>query len=333
MTGFNLSSPFKMSGSSMKYILIFIVFFTSINLFAQVEKASSDKNIENDGSDYPFLGIEYVLYSSQTPGSDEYNLAGLSSVFSYFEAEMNYAWYLDKKRENTVLLSSLGYSFFKTDLNLKKNRSEEIKNEAQEYIYNIPNIHDLYFGLLINQKLGNHWELTGTIDITLASDLKHSIDKKDVNTNMLLYAQKKLGDYYIGIGGFGYILGNKLKGIPISYASYQKRKSKLEILLPVSLQYSYRANEKTTYRLFGDLDFGGYRINQNSTSKSLPDYAETTALQIRLCYDREFADKLHWDLGLGYYYRQLSFVKNSKSIDKLTFSESLFISARIYCGF
>jgi hypothetical protein len=111
---------------------------------------------------------------------------------------------------------------------------------------------------------------------------------------------------------------------------------KIDLLAPLSVKFKYNVKPKSAIIFRGLLDFNGYTLNdknQNIETKPQPNYIECTNLNLRISFDREFAENLHWDAGIGYYYRELSFSRNNKSLNKLIFSESLLFSLKVYCSF
>jgi hypothetical protein len=277
--------------------------------------------------EYPLFCFEYMISSQQTPISDSCVLSGINSHFSAFQMDFNYGWYLDKKKENTILLASLGYAFSKTNLEMSGS-GITIPN----YIKTIPDIHHLYLNLIYNQKMKHNWEISGSGSLSLASDLSHELTNNDYNINLLLYIQKKLKTISLGYGYVTYLIGNNIKGTPIGYLSYETRKIKGEILAPISASFKYKLNEKSKLMLTGEFDFEGYETSDGKTQNS-PNYVDITNFESRFSYDRSFYENLHWNIGIGYYYREMSFLENNRKVDVLTFDETLFLSIKIYCTF
>jgi hypothetical protein len=287
------------------------------------EKADSIEWLD----DYPIFSFEYMISSPQAPFSDSCNLSMTNSHFSAFQANFNYGWYLDKKKERTVLLASLGYALFKTNFNMP-----ETDVDIPNYINAIPNLHHLYLNLIYNQKLKHNWEISGSGSLSLASGFSHKLSNVDYNINFLVYAQKKFERLSLGGGYVTYLIGNNIKGLPIGHFSYWNKKIKCEILAPLSASVNYKFRKRNMILFTSEFDFDGFSIKDEKTTY-IPDYADITNFEICFSYDRAFLEKLHWNVGIGYFYREMTFLENNQEVDRLLFDETLFLKTKIYCTF
>jgi hypothetical protein len=279
--------------------------------------------------DYPLIDIEYSLLSSQTPTSKKYDLSGTSFGFSAFQTKVNYGWYLDKKKEKTVLLTSLGYAFFRTHRNI-----ENTNTDIPDYVKNIPNLHHLYLALIFSQKLKNNWEISGYSSMSAASDYSYKLTSIDYNINILSYIQKRINKFCIGGGYVAYMIGNNIKGIPIGYVAFADKRVGIEIMAPVSMECKYKFKDKNMFLLTSELDFDGYSVREKESSVDVqPDFADITDFSLGISYDRRFLGNLHWNIGVGYYSREISFLENNKEVDRLSFDGLLYIRGKVYCTF
>lgn len=324
-------------------ILILLIIFFSYPLNINARKYSILSNIDNNSNtdsltfsdnqdsniEYPLFSFEYMLSSFQTPISKNYNLSGMNSNFSALRTDFNYGWYLDKQQEKSALLTTLGYTFVKTHID-----TSNLIDNIPGYIINMPNIHHFHVGLIYNQKLSNNWEVSGYNSVTLSTDFSHKITNTDYSVNLLLYIQKQIKKISIGAGYVSYLIGNKVKGLPIGYLTYENKKIGIELMTPISLTCKYKFRNTNMLLLTSKLDFTGYSINEPKTN--LPthaDYVDITNLDFNFCYDRKFLNNLHWNIGIGYYYREMIFLEKNKKIDKLIFDETIFLTGKIYCTF
>jgi hypothetical protein len=291
------------------------------------DKPSDEKHTFESADDYPLFSFSYMVSSPQTPSSDALNLTGLYSHFSAFQANLNYGWFLDKKKENTILLTSLGCAVFKTNLNVKN-----VDTPIPDYIKAIPNTHHFYFNLIYNQKLRHNWEISGSSSISLATDYSQKLTNKDYNVNILGYAQKKFKGLSLGCGYVTYLIGNNIKGLPIGYFSYENKKVKCEIIAPISASFKYKFRERNMLIFSNEFDFDGFSIDKGMINNQ-PDYIDITDFESGFSYDRAFLEKLHWNIGVGYFYREMTFLKENQKIDRLLFDQSLFLTTKIYCTF
>jgi hypothetical protein len=313
-------------------VLLVFGFLCSFSLVAKDKTVSAensvktDTTIRTDNSEYPFFSFEYLVTSSQIPASKKYNLSGLKTNFSVLSTELNYGWYLDKNKEKSILLASLGYSYFKTNI------AETTKyTNMPAYILSIPNLHHFSTAAIYNQKLKKGWYLSGYGSLSITSDLKHKITNIDYNITLFTYIQKQINNFKIGAGYASYLIGNS---VPIGYISYGNNTFGFELLMPVSFKANYKFRRNNMLQLTTNLNFGGYSVYSNETSVShQPDYADITDFDMRFSYDREFADNLHLNIGLGYWSREISFLEKNAEVDNLIFNETVFLSSKIYYTF
>ncbi len=308
-------------------LLILLIICNKIS--AETFEINDSKNNENQNIDYPFLSFEYLLTSPQTPLSDKYNLADLKGRFEAVNAEMNLGGYLDKA-DKITLLTTLGYAYFETTLDVPDNAN------LPAYIVNIPNIHHFYINLIYNHKLKHNWEIIGSGYISLATDFSQNVCDRDYNANLMAFVQKRWDNISIGAGYVEYFIGDKMKGCPIGYFSYSNKRFDAEIIAPISASCNYKIGSKNRLQFNSELDFDGYFINDRiytTSSSPQPNYSAITNLDIRLCFDREFIPHLHWNIGFGYLYREMEFFENDHKIDVLTFDQSLCASGKVYFVF
>ncbi len=303
----------------MKLIMFKILLFYATSTFAQ-----------------RFFGTDYKIYTPQTPISDKYKLDGEVISFSEFSADFSYGWQLNKKKEKSVLLATLIYSRMKSNINLSDSAKKRFEKGTPEYVCKLPNISDFGLNFLFNQKLKNNWDFTTNYTTVLSSDFKSAVDKEDFNSIGIIYFEKKLRNFNIGAGSAIYFIDKEIKAFPVGSISYIKGKLDIDLLLPLSLQINYDVGEKTELNFIGGLDFGGFQVdysNANLVVSSRPDFIQNTDLSFEIGIDHNFFETLHWSLRMGYFYREMSFMMDESTVDKLIFQNGLSLSLGLYSTF
>lgn len=322
----------------MKLILLFFTLLFSLNIYAQQNTKTNKKTdtIENFDNQVRFFGIDYKITSPQTPISEKYNQNGIKTTFVSFNADLSYAWYLDKKKQNSILLSKVSYSNLKMKSNIDDTEKQRISAEIPEYIYKIPTIHDFGLNILFIQKFARNWDFTASYDMIVSSDFESFILKDDFNSVGLFYFQKKIGNFKLGAGSAIYIINKKVKAFPIVSIEFSNKKMNMELLPPLSLDANLRTGRKTILNFGADLIISGFNIDYKGTNPlgvQNPDYVNNSGFDISLSFDRQLYKTLRCRIGTGYSYREVEYLNKTVLIDKTIFQDGLFLELTFYSTF
>ncbi len=317
-------------------IIILILFVSTIAVAQQQKGIISDSMLEKTDINYRFFGVDYKYVAPQMPVSENYNLKGLEIFTGSLNADISYAWKLDKKKENSVLLAKIMYSNIITKYSIAAADFDRIDTSVPKYIYQIPDIH--YFGLsfLFLQQIKTNWLLIAGYDLVLSSDLERKINQKDFNSTALFLLQKTFKSLVFGIGSAVYVINNKIKVFPIANMAYFNHKINIEFTAPLSFTANYKFNKKTNLGLDINLVLSGFKVHYDNTSLQithLPDYINSNGFNFSLNFDRKFYQTFHYRISTGYIYREIFYLKSGDNIDKLVFKDGLSLSLSIYSTF
>ncbi len=315
------------------FILLFIIF--SLKLYNQ--EAVKNDSIEIFEKSNVLFGVDYKIIFPQKPFSEKYNLNDVNTAFTSFSADFAYAWYLNKKNKNSILLFKLAYSNLKSKTNIENKNEELIKSKIPDYIYNIPNIHNFDLNLIFSQKLKRNWDFIVSYNLIFSSDFKSMIEKEDLNSVALFFIEKKLGKFGLGFGSAVYIIDKKIQALPVVKISYVNHKINIDLLPPLSLSVDYKLGKKNFLNFNSNLLLNGFNVdyNQSNSQKNFgtPDYINNTGIDFSFGFDRRFFENLHWKISTGYSYQEISYLENKNIIDKQIFQNGMSFSVSFYAAF
>lgn len=322
----------------MKTFLIFINLFLSLNIYAQnvTDIKTQNDTVENLTNKTRFFGIDYKITIPQTPISEKYDLKGINILFTSLNVDLNYAWFLNKKKQNSVILTGIEYSNLITKRNIEEKESERIYSNIPEYIYKIPNIHNFKFNIIFYQKFRRNWDFTLNYDMIISSDLQSFIEKNDFNSIALFYFQKELRNFKIGSGSAIYVIDGKIKILPLASVIFANRKFIIEFLAPLNFNANFKINKKLAINFGADLILNGFNVdytNSNLQNFNTPDYINNTGFNFSFGCAKNFYETLHWKINTGYSYNEMSYKKENNLINTIDFQEGLFFEISFYSTF
>ncbi len=322
----------------MKFILFILTLFISLSVYAQQLTDASKKtdSIENFDNQVRFFGIDYQITSPQAPISESYNLNGIKTTFMSLKADLSYAWYLDKKKQNSILLSKISYSNLKINSIVDDVEMPRISTEIPEYIYKIPTIHDFGLNIIFFQKLKMNWDFTASYNMIVSSDLESFMLKDDFNSVGLFYLQKKLGNFKLGAGSAVYVINKKARAFPLASIAFSNKKINIELLPPLSLDANFRIGKKTFLNFGTELIISGFNLDYGLTKLPRiqnPDYINNSGFDISLALDRQLYQTLRWKIGTGWFYREIEYNSSTVLIDKTVYQDGLFLELSFYSTF
>lgn len=282
------------------------------------------------GADY-----RYVTFSDE-PSVDDYSLKGANMGYSIFQADASLPIFLDKKKENSLLLTTLRYTTISPNVDISKKEKQRFEEKIPKYYYKFPQTHSLALEMTFIQNITEKWEFLLNYTLMMTTNEFDKMSGDDFNNAAFFLVNRKIGKFEVGLGATFYLIDGELNALPLGNFAYEGEKLKLEIIAPLALNANFKLTEKSSLVLDGDLEFGGYRLHNFGKDVVLnknADYSETTSLSLAFKYDRNFYKNLHWNIGVGHMYHSINFKNKEKELSELSLQEGFQLCFGFYSTF
>jgi hypothetical protein len=314
----------------MKYgILLTLIMLTS----NAISQSGGANKIDTTSKQIRFFGIDYSYGFPQTPVSEKYNMNGITSSFSSFNADISWPWFIDKKKENSILLTKINYTNILSTTRVSDSVSKG-NNAIPEYLLYTPDIHNFGISTLFIQNFPKAWELVLGIDLLVSTDAKSFQAKEDINSIGLFLIQKSVGQLKIGVGGILYSVNKQVTSFPLINLTYMGKWFEADIQAPVSLKTSLKFNSKTKLGIESGLVIHGFNVDYSYINYlQQPNYIENNGFDLSIIFDRRIYETLHLKFALGYFYREITYLKDHALLDKLIYNDGGFVEVSFYSTF